>query len=84
MSDLSQQNNDSTVIAENTGVSLNCGSKNKVRVRKAKPAIQKVQSLPRVRKRKILKVHQQLAEGKYDIGKRLNVVIDRLLEDILV
>ena len=30
MSDLSQQNTESTVMAENTGVSLNCGYGNKV------------------------------------------------------
>jgi len=84
MSDLSQQNTESTVMAENTGVSLNCGYGNKVRVRTANPAIQNVHSLPRVRKRKILEIRQQLIQGTYDIDKRLNTVLDRLLEDILV
>ena len=84
MSDLSQQNTESTVMAENTGVSLNYGSISKARVTTANPTIQNIHSLPRVRKSKILKVRQQLAEGTYDIDKRLNAVIDRLLEDILV
>ena len=83
MSDLSKQNTESTAMAENTDVSLNCGSKNKARMRKAKLAIQKVHSLPRVRKRKVIKVRQQLIEGTYIIDKRLNTIIDRLLEDIL-
>jgi anti-sigma28 factor (negative regulator of flagellin synthesis) len=84
MSDLSQQNTESTVMAENTGVSLNYGSVNNARVTTAKPIIQNIHSLPRVRKNKILKVRQQLAEGTYDIDKRLDAVLDRLLEDILV
>jgi hypothetical protein len=32
---------------------------------------------------KILKIRKQLAEGTYDINKRLNVVLDRLLEDLV-
>ena len=84
MTALSQQNTESTVMAENTGFSLNCGYGNKARVRTANPVTQNVHSLPRVRKRKILEVRQQFIEGTYDIDKRLNAVIGRLLEDILV
>jgi len=84
MSDLNQQNTESTEMDVNTDSSLNCGSGNKARVRTANPAIQNDHSLPRVRKRKIIMVRQQLAKGTYDIDKRLNTALDRLLEDILV
>jgi hypothetical protein len=36
---------------------------------------------PRVEK--ILDVKRQLGEGRYDIGDRLDIVMDRLLEDLL-
>jgi anti-sigma28 factor (negative regulator of flagellin synthesis) len=84
MSDLSQQNNDSTVIAENTSVSLDWGTGNKTRKRITARAFQNIRSLPQVRKKKILEVRQQLVEGTYDIDKRLNTVLDRFIEDILV
>ena len=83
MSDLSQQNNDSTVIAENTSVSLDLGTGNKARKKTANPGLLNVRSLPRVRKRKILAVRRQLVDGTYDVDKRLNTVLDRLLEGIL-
>jgi hypothetical protein len=82
MSDLSQQNTESTVIAENTNISLNWGAGNKVRGRITAPAFQNIRSLPPVRKKKILKVRQQLAEGTYDIDKPLNIALDRLLEKL--
>ena len=84
MSDLSQQNNDSTVMAGNTSVSLDWGTGNKTRKRITARAFQNIRSLPRVRKKKILEVRQQLVEGTYDIDKRLNTVLDRFFEDILV
>jgi len=83
MSNLSQQNNESTVIAENTGISLNWGSVNKTRGRITAPALQNNRSLSQVRKKKILKVRQQLVEGTYDIVGRLNVALDHLLEDLV-
>ena len=85
MSGLSQQNTESTVIAENTDISLNLnwGDGNKARGRITAPALQNIRSLPRVRKKKILEVWRQLVEGTYDIDKRLNAVLDRLLEDLI-
>ena len=84
MSVLSQQNNESTVIAENTGISLDWGTSNKTRKRKTARVLQHISSRPQVNEKKILEVRQQLIEGTYDIDKRLNTVLDRLLEDILV
>ena len=37
----------------------------------------------KVRKVKVLAVRQQLAEGKYDLSERLDIALDRLLEDII-
>lgn len=36
-----------------------------------------------IRWKKIVDIRRQLAKGKYDINKRLNVVIDRILEDLI-
>jgi hypothetical protein len=83
MSDLSQQNNESNVIAENTDVYLDWSSSNKSQGIITAPGLQKNLLLPLVRKKKILKIRKQLAEGTYDINKRLNVVLDRLLEDLV-
>ncbi len=69
----SQQNDGATAQAENTDVSLNCGDGNNARIC----------SLPPARKKKILEVRQQLSEGKYDIDGRLNIALDRLLEDLV-
>jgi hypothetical protein len=77
---LSQQNAESTVIAENTDVSWNCGADNKARERITAPAFC---SLPSVSKKKIFEIRQQLSEGKYDIDKRLDIALDRLLENII-
>jgi len=37
----------------------------------------------RIRTDKVLKIKKQLAEGHYDIDKRLNTVFDRFFEDLL-
>ncbi|MCE5340024.1 MAG: hypothetical protein LLF92_02700 [Planctomycetaceae bacterium] len=84
MSDLSQQNNESTVISEDTDISSNWGASKKIRGKITVPTLQSVCSLPEVRKNKILRIRHRLMEGTYDIDTRLNVVFDRLLEDILV
>ena len=44
--------------------------------------LKKIASLPEVRKKKIMDVRQQLTEGKYDLKKRLNIVLDKVLEDL--
>jgi anti-sigma28 factor (negative regulator of flagellin synthesis) len=83
MSDLSQQNNKSTVIPENKDVYLDRDSVNKSQERITASALGKIHSLPPVRKKKILNVRQHLAEGTYSIDKRLNAVLDRLLEKLI-
>ena len=44
---------------------------------------ERIASLPRVRKEKILAVRRQLAEGKYPINERLNVALDKLIENLI-
>jgi len=44
--------------------------------------LKKIASLPDVRKDKILDVRRQLTEGKYDLNERLNVALDKVLEDL--
>jgi len=36
-----------------------------------------------IRKKKILNIRRRLARGDYHINERLNVVLDRILEDII-
>jgi len=44
--------------------------------------LKKIASLPEVRKEKILNVRRQLTEGKYDLNERLNIALDKVLEDL--
>lgn len=44
--------------------------------------LNKIASLPEIRKNKVLNLRQQLTEGRYDLGERLNVALDRVLEDL--
>ena len=36
-----------------------------------------------VHKKKIVDIRRQLARGKYNINERLNVILDRILEDLI-
>jgi len=83
MPDLSQQNNESTVIAENTDVYFGLEFRQQVSRQNNHFGIAKIHSLPPARKKKIFKVRQQLAEGTYDIDKLLNTVLDHLLDDFI-
>ena len=44
--------------------------------------LKKIASLPEVRKEKILDVRRQLTEGKYELNDRLNIALDKVLEDL--
>ena len=41
-----------------------------------------IASLPKARRKKILRLRQQLAHGTYDLDERLDAVLDRILTDI--
>ena len=36
-----------------------------------------------IRRKKIFDIRRQLARGKYNVNERLNVVLDRILEDLI-
>jgi negative regulator of flagellin synthesis FlgM len=44
--------------------------------------LRKIASLPEVRKEKVLDVRRQLTEGSYDLNERLDVAIDKVLENL--
>jgi len=46
--------------------------------------LKKIASLPEVRREKILDVRRQLTEGKYDLNRRLDSVIERVLQDLTI
>jgi anti-sigma28 factor (negative regulator of flagellin synthesis) len=41
-----------------------------------------IASLPEVRRQKILNLRRQITEGKYDVTERLDLAIDKVLEDL--
>jgi hypothetical protein len=41
-----------------------------------------IASLPKARRKKIVRVRQQLARGTYDLDERLDAVLERILMDI--
>ena len=44
--------------------------------------LKKIASLPEIRKEKVLDVRQQISEGKYELNERLDVALDRVLEQL--
>jgi len=44
--------------------------------------LKKIASLPEVRKEKVLDVRQQLSKGKYKLNERLDIALDKVLEDL--
>jgi len=44
--------------------------------------LKKIASLPEVRKEKVLDIRRQLNKGKYKLNKRLDIALDKVLEDL--
>jgi hypothetical protein len=44
--------------------------------------LKNIASLPEIRKQKVLHVRRQLTEGKYDLNERLEIALDKVLEDL--
>ena len=44
--------------------------------------LKKIASLPEVRKDKVLGVRRKLTDGKYDLSERLDVALDKVLEEL--
>lgn len=41
------------------------------------------QHAPEIRVERVLMIRRQLGEGRYRVAEKLNVVVDRILEDLL-
>jgi anti-sigma28 factor (negative regulator of flagellin synthesis) len=79
MSVLSRRKDESAAIVENTEIHLSEGTGNKDQERITTPTLQNCPSLPQVREKKVLVIKQQLAKSTYDLDKRLDVALERLL-----
>ena len=44
--------------------------------------LKKIASLPEVRKEKVIGVRQQLTEGEYNLSERLDVALEKVLEEL--
>ncbi|MGA1979784.1 MAG: flagellar biosynthesis anti-sigma factor FlgM [Sedimentisphaerales bacterium] len=44
--------------------------------------LKKIASLPEVRKEKVLDLRRQLSKGKYRLNERLDIALDKVLEDL--
>ena len=44
--------------------------------------LKKIASLPEVRKEKVLNLRRQITEGEYDLNERLDVAVDKVLEQL--
>ena len=44
--------------------------------------LKEIASLPEVRKQKVLRVRQQLTEGRYNLNERLDVALEKVLDDL--
>ncbi|HON91831.1 MAG TPA: flagellar biosynthesis anti-sigma factor FlgM [Sedimentisphaerales bacterium] len=45
--------------------------------------LKKIASLPEVRRKKVLQLRRQITEGKYDVANRLDMALDKVLEDLI-
>ena len=45
--------------------------------------LKKIASLPEVRRQKVLHLRRQITEGKYDLSDRLDMALDKVLEDLI-
>lgn len=44
--------------------------------------LKRIASLPEIRKEKVLRVRRELTEGKYNLNERLDIALDKVLEDL--
>lgn len=44
--------------------------------------LERIASLPGVRKEKVLDVRRRLTEGEYDLSPRLDIALEKVLEDL--
>ncbi len=44
--------------------------------------LKKISTLPEIRQEKVLNVRDRITKGEYDLNSRLNVALDKVLEDL--
>jgi len=44
--------------------------------------LKKIASLPDVNRQKVLRVRRQLTEGRYDLNERLDLALEKVLDDL--
>ena len=44
--------------------------------------LKKIASLPEIRREKVLNLRHEITEGRYDLAERLDIALDRVLEDL--
>ncbi len=44
--------------------------------------LKKIASLPEIRREKVLNLRREITEGRYDLAERLDIALDRVLEDL--
>ena len=45
--------------------------------------LKRIASLPEVRQEKVLHLRRQITEGEYDLAERLEMALDKVLEDLI-
>ena len=45
--------------------------------------LKNIASLPEIRQEKVLDIRQQITDGKYNLNNRLEITIDKVLEDLI-
>lgn len=45
--------------------------------------LKRIASLPEVRRQKVLHLRRQITAGQYDVSERLEMALDRVLEDLI-
>jgi hypothetical protein len=46
--------------------------------------LKKIAVMPEVRKQKVMKVRQQLTEGRYNLNERLDLALEKVLDDLKI
>jgi hypothetical protein len=44
--------------------------------------LKRIASLPEVRREKVLRVRRQITQGRYDVTERLDLALEKVLEDL--
>lgn len=44
--------------------------------------LKRIASLPEVRREKVLRVRRQITQGRYDLTERLDLALEKVLEDL--